>query len=201
MCISPPASSPFSILASSHRPEGSPEHLSVDRASETERGCVVHAPSRSVCEQSSVSSHCCKVSGTLSSHLALSRSTAGTAVSDKRVSAAAAAIDQASLPGLWRQGREHILASNWHPSAHSRVCSLLTHTEAESRVGHTNTQHATSASRGCIDEDSSCDVSDSAKRIINQLWGYTERLYIDHTKPPPASAVQTYRVSIHKPLV
>lgn len=86
--------------------------------------CVVNAPPVSLCMSSrecattavTVRLFCCKVNGELhpppsTLRLSLSLSTAGVAVSDKRVSAAAAAAaDQASLPGLGIQGNTHILA-------------------------------------------------------------------------------------------
>lgn len=68
-----------------------------------------------------VRAFCCKVSGALPLYLSLSHSTAGAAVCDKRVSASAAAADQASLPGLGTQGSKYILAQNWLPHARSRM--------------------------------------------------------------------------------
>lgn len=110
---------------------------------ELENVCVcvfVNAPPVSLCMSSrecattavTVRLFCCKVNGELhppsTLHLSLSLSTAGVAVSDKRVSAAAAAADQASLPGLGIQGNTHILAQigiRVHTHAcGSRRCSL-----------------------------------------------------------------------------
>lgn len=91
---------------------------------------------------------CCKVNGALPAHLALSRSTAGAAVSDKRVSAAAAA-DQASLPGLGIQGSEHILAQiGIYMRTHACGSALLTHTQYSLTCIYT--QHATSAQKSVL---------------------------------------------------
>lgn len=100
---------------------------------------VLHAPLRVsvfVYDQRRVCYYCCSCwsfllqgqwSATL--YLSLSHSTAGAAVCDKRVSAAADA-DQASLPGLGIQGSKYKLAQfGKHMHTHSHACgpSLLTY--------------------------------------------------------------------------
>lgn len=130
----------------------SPEHLNMDWGSEwaweTERGemcvcvCIVCPAwrvslslSSGVCAANvgTVRVFCCKVNGELTPP----HSTAGSAVSDKRVSAAAAAAaDQASLPGLGTRGSETHTGTNRHPCAHSCV-------QGQRLLAHTNThRHA-----------------------------------------------------------
>lgn len=128
MCIfrpQPPASRPFSILplclllckkagpgkqawSKSWEPECAPRVIMNMRGWEGE--CVSLCMSSQECATTAVTVRvfCCKVSEVPPPPPFLSLSTAGAAVSDKRVSAAAA--DQASLPGLEIQSNTHILA-------------------------------------------------------------------------------------------
>lgn len=147
-----------------------------------------------VYEQSRVCYYCCNSWGFLlqgqwrTPPPSLSLSTAGVAVSDNRVSAAAA--DQASLPGLGARGNTRILAQTGL-RVHIHACgpASLSHMNTDSNAcTHTMSpalKKSALISTGVV----MCGPSSHSIKCINiQLLGDTLSLYLGNPKQLPASS-------------